>query len=173
MRLLTIIIAAAMLSTIKTILAADPLQVGAAFPSGVSATNDEGETVNLSEVANQGYTLLFFYPKANTPGCTAQACSLRDAFTDLADLGIRIFGVSGDSVKAQAKFRADHQLPYPLIADSDMALHQALGVRRFSRQALLFHDGVLVWRDSSASTSRQAEDVLAALSALQNNKAEG
>lgn len=156
-----------MLSSLKTILYAEALDPGSPFPAGFTATNDQGETVNLSEIAAEGLTLFFFYPKANTPGCTAQACSLRDAHGELIDAGVRIFGVSGDPVASQAKFRADHQLPYPLIADDGAALHQALGVRRFSRQALLFKDGQLVWKDTKASTAKQAEDVLAALDTLQ------
>lgn len=146
--------------------AATPLDLEDNFPQSLSAVLHSGEAIDLGEILQKGTSLVFFYPKANTPGCTAQACSLRDAHEDLIDMGIRVFGVSADSIKAQAKFVEDHNLPYPLIADPDRIVASAFGSPPFSRQAFLIRDGVIIWRDLRASTGRQAEDVKKALASL-------
>jgi peroxiredoxin Q/BCP len=163
--ILGLIMLTSLFSTLKGF-ASVPLEVGAHLPKELNATLHTGETVDLGELMSEGLTLVFFYPKANTPGCTAQACSLRDAHEDLIDRGVRVFGVSADTVAAQAKFQADHHLPYPLVADPDRIVALAFGSPSFARQAFLIKDGVLVWRDLRASTGRQAEDVLKALGDL-------
>ncbi len=145
---------------------ADPLAIGAALPE-VSATLETGNTIDLGREGSKGWVLVFFFPKANTPGCTMQACSLRDAYEALSESGVRIFGVSRDNVESQKKFKEKYALPFHLIADTEKAVIGAFGVRTmfgFSiRQAYLFKDGKLVWRDLSASTSKQAADILAFL----------
>ncbi len=145
----------------------EPLNVGAPMPN-VSLVLENGESFKLQEIAGSGYSLIYFYPKADTPGCTAQACSLRDAYETLAEKGISILGVSKDGVESQLKFKEKYQLPFHLIADSDATVIKAFGVPTtfgFSkRQAFLFREGLLVWRDLSASTKQQAEDVLRFLS---------
>jgi peroxiredoxin Q/BCP len=94
---------------------------------------------------------------------------LRDANEKLAEKGVKVFGVSRDSVDAQKKFADDENLPFPLIADGDGKVVEAFGVPTIgnkgfaSRQAYLFRDGKLVWRDLKASTSEQAADVLAVM----------
>lgn len=142
---------------------ADPLELGANFPS-VEARLDSGETIALPPDDLEGYILVYFYPKANTPGCTKQACSLRDAYEELVEKGVRIFGVSKDKVESQQAFKEKYALPFALIADYDSVVINAFGVPKklgfASRQAFLFKNGKLVWRDLAASTSRQAEDVL-------------
>src|SRR6201993_1923577 len=70
----------------------------------VIAPDQDGKSVNLAEEGKTGYTLVYFYPKAMTPGCTAQACSLRDSYTELQQKGVKIFGVSLDTVEAQREF---------------------------------------------------------------------
>lgn len=148
---------------------ADPLELGAPIPD-ITATDDAGNAVALREAGATGLTFVFFYPRANTPGCTAQACSLRDAFADLTDKGVRVFGVSRDTVAAQHAFRTEHNLPYPLLADPEGRVVEAFGVPSMGnfarRQAFLFRDGVLVWKDESASTSQQAADLVAAVAGL-------
>lgn len=142
---------------------AEPLDLGSKLPA-TQATLDNGTTVNLAEEASTGYTLVFFYPKANTPGCTKQACSLRDAYDVLLEKDVSVYGVSKDSIKSQTSFKEKYNLPFPLVADSDSTVIKAFGVPKklgfASRQAFLFKDGVLVWRDLAASTSKQADDVL-------------
>lgn len=142
---------------------AEPLANGAALPA-VSQNNQNDQLVNLAETGAAGFLLVYFYPKADTPGCTKQACSLRDAYEQLTGKGVRIYGVSMDSVKAQKAFQEKYNLPFELLADEDGAVVKAFGVPKTmgfaKRQAFLFKDGKLVWRDLSASTAQQAADVL-------------
>jgi len=79
---------------------------------------DEDKTVSLSDFAGKP-VILFFYPKADTPGCTIEACGFRDTFKKLQAAGAVVLGISRDTPKAQAKFRAKYNLPYTLLADVD------------------------------------------------------
>lgn len=90
-------------------------------------TADDGGTVASADLAGSRY-VLYFYPKDDTTGCTAQACGLRDSWSRLGESGVRIFGVSPDSVKSHAKFRAKYGLPYRLLADEGHRLAEAYGV---------------------------------------------
>lgn len=86
----------------------------------------EGDTITLG--AFQGQTVvLYFYPKDDTPGCTKQACALRDGWKEITQKAL-VFGVSPDSVKSHAKFITKHDLPFPLIADPDRKIVNAYGV---------------------------------------------
>jgi peroxiredoxin Q/BCP len=143
--------------------AAEPIDVGAALPA-VTAKNQDGQEVKLAEAGAGGWTLVYFYPKADTPGCTKQACSLRDSYATLTEKKVKVFGVSMDDVAAQKAFQEKYKLPFPLLADKDAKVADAFGVPHSmgftSRQAYLFNDGKLVWRDLKASTDQQAADVL-------------
>jgi peroxiredoxin Q/BCP len=145
---------------------ADELELGARLPA-VEARDQDGRTVDLAREGGAGWTLVYFYPQADTPGCTKQACSLRDAFAKLTEKGVRVFGVSSDDVAAQKRFQEKYKLPFSLLADTDKRVIEAFGVPHklgfASRQAFLFRDGELVWRDLQASTTEQAADVLAAI----------
>jgi len=142
------------------------LNVGDPAPDAASRDQD-GRPVRLAELYGDGFALVYFYPKADTPGCTAQACSLRDGFAELQERGVRVIGVSSDSPAAQKRFARKFQLPFLLLADQDHAVANAFGVRLLlgmtHRQAFLIKAGRIVWRDLSASTSAQAQDVLAFL----------
>jgi peroxiredoxin Q/BCP len=146
---------------------AEPLAEGAALPT-VTQQDQDGKSVDLAAAAT-GYLLVYFYPKADTPGCTKQACSLRDAFASLTEKGVKVFGVSTDSVKAQKAFKDKYKLPFQLLADEDGKVISAFGVPKTlgfaKRQAFLFEDGKLVWRDLSAATDQQAADVLKVIAA--------
>jgi peroxiredoxin Q/BCP len=72
--------------------------------------------------------VLFFYPKDDTPGCTAEACAFRDSYSDLQALGAEVWGVSGDDAPSHQRFAARHRLPYPLLVDQGNALRRAFGV---------------------------------------------
>ena len=74
------------------------LETGAKLPA-VTVPDQDGKPVDLAAAGAKGWTLVYFYPKADTPGCTKQACSLRDAYVTLTEKGVRIFGVSGDTVE--------------------------------------------------------------------------
>lgn len=89
--------------------------------------DQNGNDVKLSDFAGQNL-VLYFYPKDNTSGCTAEACSLRDNIGALAAKGYRIVGVSSDSEASHKKFIAAHDLPFPLIADTDHRLQEQMGV---------------------------------------------
>jgi peroxiredoxin Q/BCP len=133
----------------------------------VAGVNQDGAEVNFAEVYKKGPTVVFFYPKANTPGCTKQACSLRDAFTDLSKDGVQVLGVSLDKPEAQKKFKSDFSLPFDLIADPEGKIVDAFKVERMlkgliplaSRQCFLIKGGIIVWQDKNASTSEQAADI--------------
>jgi thioredoxin-dependent peroxiredoxin len=143
------------------------LKLGDPIPA-VTSTDQNGKSVNLVQAAKTGYALVYFYPKAMSPGCTAQACSLRDSYTELQEKGVKVFGVSLDSVEAQKEFEQKEHLPFELLSDADRQVTSAFGVPLMknafaTRQAYLFKDGKLVWLDTKASTDRQAQDVLAVL----------
>jgi thioredoxin-dependent peroxiredoxin len=143
------------------------LNVGDPLPAA-TAEDQDGNLVQLSVAGNSGYTLVYFYPKAMTPGCTAQACSLRDAYSELQNKGVKIFGVSLDTVDAQKKFQEKERLPFVLLSDRQKKVTSAFGVPLIlnslaSRQAYLFKDGKLVWMDTDASTDKQANDLLEVL----------
>ena len=89
-------------------------------------TNDAGETVRLSELRGQP-VVLYFYPKDDTPGCTAQACAIRDAWSDFRDAGAVVLGVSGDDAASKAKFKEKFDLPFTLLADEDHAVAETYG----------------------------------------------
>ena len=142
------------------------LQVGQPAPD-LETVDENGQPVRLGEVYRQGLTLVYFYPKSGTPGCTAQACSLRDSFAGLKARGVRVLGVSGDNVDAQKKFQDQYQLPFSLLADADGRLAKAFGVPTFlgftKRQSYLIMDGKVMWRDLRASPRTHVADVSRAL----------
>ena len=143
------------------------LKLGDPIPT-VTSKDQNGKPVDLAQVGGTGYTLVYFYPRAMSPGCTAQACSLRDSYTTLQEKGVKVFGVSLDSVEAQKEFVEKDHLPFQLLSDTDRQVTSAFGVPLMknafaTRQAYLFKDGKLVWLDTKASTDKQAQDVLAAL----------
>ena len=87
----------------------------------------EGREVRLSDYPGKKIAL-YFYPTDNTPGCTAEACSLRDGYEALIAAGYQVIGVSVDSATSHQKFAAKHSLPFPLIADTDHRLVEEMGV---------------------------------------------
>lgn len=102
------------------------LKVGDTVPS-FSAKDQDGNTINLSDYAGKKL-IVFFYPKANTPGCTAEACNLRDNYKELQSQGYELLGVSADSEKKQANFKNKYDFPFPLLADEDRTVINAFGV---------------------------------------------
>lgn len=102
------------------------MQIGDKVPD-LLGIDQEGKEVRLSQYPSKRI-LLYFYPKDNTSGCTAQACSLRDGYSVLREAGVEIIGVSKDSAKSHQKFIDQHQLPFRLITDTDTMLNQTFGV---------------------------------------------
>jgi peroxiredoxin Q/BCP len=95
-----------------------------------AARLDDGREVRLSELLAGGPVVLFFYPKAFTAGCTAEACHFRDLGAEFAEIGAQRVGVSRDDPGTQARFRSEHGLDYPLIADTDGAVAKLFGAKR-------------------------------------------
>lgn len=102
------------------------LTIGDTAPDFTS-TDQNGDTVRLSDYRGRRVAL-YFYPKDNTPGCTAQACSLRDSYSDLQAAGYEVLGVSIDSQASHRKFADTYELPFRLLADTDRQLVEAYGV---------------------------------------------
>jgi peroxiredoxin Q/BCP len=126
--------------------------------------------VSFADVYAKGITLVYFYPKAGTPGCTAQACSLRDSFADLKGKGLQILGVSEDTVTSQKKFKDENKLPFTLIADRDGQVARAFGVPLTmglaKRQSFIIRDGKVAWTSLQAKTKEHAQEIQAALDSL-------
>lgn len=102
------------------------MNIGDKVPE-VLGLDQNGKEVKMSDFAGQKL-VLYFYPKDNTSGCTAEACSLRDNIDALAAKGYKVVGVSSDSAASHQKFIAAHQLPFTLIADTDHRLQELMGV---------------------------------------------
>ena len=103
-----------------------PLEEGEQIPD-FETTDDQGSEVSSSALKGSRF-LLYFYPRDNTPGCTAEACGFRDLWSDFKGKKIKIFGVSGDTAKSHQKFREKFDLPFPLLMDEDHSLAKAFGV---------------------------------------------
>lgn len=135
---------------------------------------DEDKTVSLSDYAGSP-VVLFFYPRADTPGCTIEACGFRDQFKKLLNAGAVVLGISRDTVKAQAKFKEKYDLPYTLLADSDEKVINQFGlmrdatmygkkVRKVARTTYLIGpDQTLIHIFSEVKPEGHAEEVLALL----------
>ncbi|MBD0849731.1 thioredoxin-dependent thiol peroxidase [Maribacter arenosus] len=102
------------------------LQVGDKVPD-FTAKDEEGNTVKLSDYRGKKL-IVFFYPKASTPGCTVEACNLRDNYGELQSQGYELLGVSADSQKRQANFKNKYEFPFPLLADEDHTVINTFGV---------------------------------------------
>ena len=91
------------------------------------ANDEQGNTIKLSDYKGKKL-VLFFYPKASTPGCTAEACNLSDNYEQFKSQGYDVLGVSADSQKRQSNFKNKYNFPYPLLADEDKSVIEAYGV---------------------------------------------
>ena len=103
------------------------LKVGDKVPEFVSKDQD-GNAISLSSDYTGKKLIVFFYPKASTPGCTAEACNLRDNYKELQSQGFKLIGVSADSEKRQTNFRNKYKFPFPLLADEDHTVINTFGV---------------------------------------------
>ncbi len=102
------------------------LKAGDKVPEFTSKDQD-GNEISLSDYKGKKL-IVFFYPRANTPGCTAEACNLRDNYAELQAQGYELLGVSEDSAKKQANFRNKYEFPFPLLADEDHTVIETFGV---------------------------------------------
>ncbi|MBN1608831.1 MAG: peroxiredoxin [Polyangiaceae bacterium] len=136
-----------------------------------------GKRFNWASLDGLSY-VLYFYPRDNTPGCTREACSFRDAMGELASVGVRVVGVSPDTVQSHARFAAQHRLEFTLLSDPDKLLAEAFGVwgpkRRYGHETLgivrstflVGPNGVVrrAWRD--VRVDGHVEQVMAAVAEL-------
>lgn len=137
--------------------------VGAQAPA-LTVTTDTGTTMSLGDLYKKGPVLVYFYPKADTPGCTTQACNIRDNAQELNKAGIQVIGVSADTVEAQAAFKKKYNLNFPLIADTKREVIGAFGVQ--GRQSFIVKNGKIAWMQAKATPATQAQDAMEALKGL-------
>ena len=104
----------------------ETLKVGDKVPE-FTTIDQNGNTISLSLLRGKK-TIIFFYPRANTPGCTAEACNLRDHYQELTSLGFQLIGVSADNPKKQKSFSNKYELPFTLLADEEKVVIGAFGV---------------------------------------------
>jgi len=135
--------------------------------------DDHGHAVTDTDLG-EGIVVLYFYPKDDTPGCTRQACGLRDAQGQYSERGIRVFGVSADDVASHAAFRDKFDLNFPLLADTERVLCEAFGVwgeqewkgqkyMGISRNTYILRDGVLQTIFPNVDVLTHADRILAAV----------
>lgn len=146
------------------------LEIGNRMPD-FSAADQNGNIVKSADLIGKK-TVVYFYPKANTPGCTAEACSLRDNYERFLALGYNVIGISKDSVKAQKNFSDKYALPFPLLADTDALIIKAFGVwgekklygktyEGILRKTFIFNEnGILEEIIDKVNTKNHAEQIL-------------
>lgn len=153
--------------------AAETPKVGDTAPA-FSAQDQDGKTVKLADFAGKQSVLLYFYPKDNTPGCTKQACGLRDQLSDLKKQGVAVLGVSRDDAASHKKFIADHSLTFPLLADTDGQLTTAYGAamtgRNMARRIsfLIDKSGKIVHVTDAPDFSKHLSEMKDAVAKLKN-----
>jgi peroxiredoxin Q/BCP len=146
------------------------LKIGDVAP--VFSGQDQNEqTISLDNYKGKKI-VLYFYPKDDTPGCTAQACNLRDNHEDLLKSGIQVVGVSADSIKSHVKFSEKYHLPFPLIADENKEIIQQYGVwgeKKFMGKVydgihrttfLINEDGIIAGIIDKPNTKNHTEEIL-------------
>jgi peroxiredoxin Q/BCP len=132
-------------------------------------TSDSGEKVRLSSFRGKP-VVLYFYPKSDTPGCTAQACGIRDAYSEFEHRGAVVLGVSSDKEAAQAKFKSKYELPFTILADPEHEAGKEYGVEKddskyFERSTFVIDaDGKVAKIMRRVDPRKHADQVLAALS---------
>ena len=146
------------------------LNVGDSAPDFKAETYG-GEMVRLSDYYNDNVVALYFYPKDNTPGCTKEACSLRDGMKELKELGVQVLGVSTDGVKAHENFKNKYNLNFPLISDKSKEIINLYGVKSAFGSAkretfLIDKNGVIQHIWTKVNTRHHADEVAAKVKEL-------
>lgn len=146
-----------------------PLEIGERAPDAI-LFDVHGSEIRLARFYWDGFTLVYFYPKASTSGCTRQACGLRDRFDELKDRNVDVIGICADPPGSVRRFQEKHKLPFILLADPEYHAAEAFGVPLMvgmtKRQSYLIRAGKVMWRDLNAKTSRHAADVIKALDGI-------
>ena len=128
----------AILATLGMTMSGADLAPGTPAPA-FSAQDQNGKTISLADFQGKAVVVLYFYPKDDTPGCTKEACSLRDGFTEIQKVGAVILGVSADDVKSHAAFAEKFKLPFSILADPDHRRLRRADARGGLRQAGHLH----------------------------------
>lgn len=136
-----------------------PLADGEKAPD-FTLPDQDGNDVNLYELLKGGPVVVFFYPKAFTTVCTAEACSFRDSFEEFAEAGARIVGISADDVETQKKFHTKHQLTFPVLSDPETKVYGLFGLRA-SSSAVLMNDRVTFVIDRDGYVRHHSSGMLA------------
>lgn len=148
---------------------AEVLKVGDKAPEFSAAASD-GSQVQLSQQLGKGPIVLYFYPKDDTPGCTKEACGLRDSFAALRNLKATVFGVSYDSVESHKAFVAKHNLPFLLLADTTHAIAKAYGANGmlFPKRMtfIISPEGKIAYINPSVDPTSHSAELQKVLSAL-------
>lgn len=103
------------------------LKIGDVLPN-FTAIDTNGNTFNSETIIGKQPAVIYFYPKDDTPGCTAQACSFRDQYEDFKNLGAEVIGISSDTIESHQKFAKRYKLPFLLLSDSDKKIRKLFGV---------------------------------------------
>lgn len=163
---------------ILTLLVLSALPIGAPVPD-FAAPNQDGRLIKLSELRGKP-VLVYFYPKDDTPGCTKEACALRDRFARFQEAGLVILGVSRQDAESHRAFRAKYHLPFDLLTDEDGAVAKLLGVETYAiigihkRQSLLIGaDGRLIAFFGAVDPETHADEVLEKLAASTRGASDG
>lgn len=145
------------------------LQVGDSAPD-FAIPNQSGKVIKLSDFSGKKL-IIFFYPKDNTPGCTAQSCNLKDNYSDLLDKGFEVVGVSADDAVSHQKFIAKFSLPYNLLADTNKEMINSYGVwgeKKFMgkvydgihRTTFIVNDGIIEKIFSKVKTKEHSNQII-------------
>lgn len=136
------------------------LESGDSLPE-FEVKNHEGQIQKSSDI---GDAVIYFYPKAGTPGCTKEACNFRDSIKELENAGMKVYGVSTDSVKSQKSFHENQGLNFDLLADEDKEITESFGVKSklgvSKRVTFVIEDGIIVKVFDEVNPSDHIEEVL-------------
>ena len=138
--------------------------------------NQDGKEFKLADRKDKGFTVLFFYPKAGTPGCTKQACAFRDSIKIIRDKGAEVYGISADSIADEKKFHDEHKMTFDLLSDEDTKVIKLYDVKMpvvsmAKRQTFILDSGLIVVEHfEDVDPAVDAKNVAAAIERLKAKK---